>query len=257
MEDFLWRALLGGVGIALIAGPLGCFIVWRRMAYFGDTLAHSALLGIALGFLWGLDLKLSTLIVSLTLAALLILLQQQKRLATDTSLGILAHSALALSLVILAFIPGLRIDLSAYLFGDLLAVNRLDLYWIYAGGLVLLGLLLFMWQALLAITLHEELAQVEGIPVLRTKALFMLSVALVVAIAMKIVGILLITSLLIIPPAVARRFSHTPEQMALLASLVGCLAVIMGLSLSWYWDTPASPSIVVSATLLFILAWSL
>ncbi len=257
MEDFLWRALLGGVGIALIAGPLGCFIVWRRMAYFGDTLAHSALLGIALGFLWGLDLKLSTLIVSLTLAALLILLQQQKRLATDTSLGILAHSALALSLVILAFIPGLRIDLSAYLFGDLLAVNRLDLYWIYGGGLVLLGLLLFMWQALLAITLHEELAQVEGIPVLRTKALFMLSVALVVAIAMKIVGILLITSLLIIPPAVARRFSHTPEQMALLASLVGCLAVIMGLSLSWYWDTPASPSIVVSATLLFILAWSL
>lgn len=274
MDDFLWRALLGGLGVALIAGPLGCFIVWRRMAYFGDTLAHSALLGIALGFLLNLKLTtdfgihntsltlntilmLTTLAVCIAIALLLVILQSQKRLATDTLLGILAHSALSLGLVALAILQGegLRIDLFGYLFGDLLAVTRIDLYWIYGGGcLILLGLFI-IWQPLLSITIHEELAQVEGVPVVWVRLLFMLMVALVIAVAMKIVGILLITSLLIIPPAAARRFAQTPEQMAVLASLLGGIAVALGLYMSWHWDTPTGPSVVVAATLLFILTF--
>ncbi len=272
MEDFLWRALLGGLGVAIIAGPLGCFIVWRRMAYFGDTLAHSALLGIALGFLLNLKLTvhleqltlssllmLSTLIVCLAIALLLVILESQKRFATDTLLGILAHSALSLGLIALAFLQaeGLRIDLYAYLFGDLLAITRTDLYWIYGGGGLILFALVFIWQSLLSITIHEELAQVEGVSVAWIRLLFMLMVALVIAIAMKIVGILLITSMLIIPPAVARSFAKTPEQMAVLASLIGALAVIIGLTLSWHWDIPTGPAVVVAATLLFILTFLL
>ncbi len=269
IDAFLWRALLGGLGVALIAGPLGCFVVWRRMAYFGDTLAHSALLGIVLGFALDLQwhfssqftlntlLTLSTLVVCIIIALLLVLLQQQQRLATDTLLGILAHSALSLGLVALAFLQGegLRIDLHAYLFGDLLAVTWSDLYWIYGGSaLILLGLI-FIWSPLLSITLDEELAQVEGVPVTWVRLLFILMVALVVAITMKIVGILLITSLLIIPPAAARSFAHTPEQMAGLASLIGSLAVVIGLYMSWQWDTPTGPSVVVAATLLFIISY--
>ncbi len=272
MEDFLWRALLGGLGVAIIAGPLGCFIVWRRMAYFGDTLAHSALLGIALGFLLNLKLTVhleqltlssllmfSTLIVCLAIALLLVILESQKRFATDTLLGILAHSALSLGLIALAFLQaeGLRIDLYAYLFGDLLAITRTDLYWIYGGGGLILFALVFIWQSLLSITIHEELAQVEGVSVAWIRLLFMLMVALVIAIAMKIVGILLITSMLIIPPAVARSFAKTPEQMAVLASLIGALAVIIGLTLSWHWDIPTGPAVVVAATLLFILTFLL
>lgn len=253
MDDFLWRALLGGVGIALITGPLGCFIVWRQMAYFGDTLAHSALLGIALGFVFDTNLNISVLLVCVVIALLLVFLQQQKRLATDTSLGILAHSTLSLGLVLLAFLEGLRIDLSAYLFGDLLAVTRIDLYWVYGGGSFILLSLLFIWQPLLSMTVQEELAQVEGVAVKWVHLIFMLLVALLVAIAMKIVGILLITSLLIIPSATARFFAHTPEQMAFLASLIGCIAVMLGLSLSWFWDTPTAPSIVLMATCLFIV----
>jgi len=256
MDDFLWRALLGGVGIALIAGPLGCFIVWRRMAYFGDTLAHSALLGIALGFLINLNLMVSTLIVCVIIALLLVILKSQKGLANDTLLGILAHSTLSLGLVALAFLQneGLRIDLYGYLFGDLLAVTRSDLYWIYGGGsLILLGLIR-VWQSLLSITLHEELAQVEAVPVVWIHLLFMLMVALVIAIAMKIVGILLITSLLIIPAATARNFARTPEQMAFLASFIGSLAVIVGLYMSWHWDIPTGPSVVLAASCLFILS---
>jgi len=253
MDDFLWRALLGGIGIALITGPLGCFIIWRRMAYFGDTLAHSALLGIALGFVFDTNLNISVLLVCVLIALLLVLLQQQKRLATDTLLGILAHSTLSLGLVILAFLEGLRIDLSAYLFGDLLAVTRTDLYWVYGGGSFILLSLFFIWQPLLSMTIQEELAQIEGVSVKRNHLIFILLVALLIAIAMKIVGILLITSLLIIPAAAARFFVRTPEQMALVASLIGCIAVVLGLSMSWFWDTPAAPSIVLVATGLFIV----
>lgn len=253
MDDFLWRALLGGIGIALITGPLGCFIIWRRMAYFGDTLAHSALLGIALGFVFDTNLNISVLLVCVLIALLLVLLQQQKRLATDTLLGILAHSTLSLGLVILAFLEGLRIDLSAYLFGDLLAVTRTDLYWVYGGGSFILLSLFFIWQPLLSMTIQEELAQIEGVSVKRNHLIFILLVALLIAIAMKIVGILLITSLLIIPAAAARFFVRTPEQMAFLASLIGCIAVVLGLSMSWFWDTPAAPSIVLVATGLFIV----
>ena len=271
IDAFLWRALLGGLGIALIAGPLGCFVVWRRMAYFGDTLAHSALLGIVIGFALDLQwhfssqlplatlLSATTLLVCILIAILLVILQQQQRLATDTLLGILAHSALSLGLVALAFLQGegLRIDLQAYLFGDLLAVSWIDLYWIYGSGAVILIGLMLIWSPLLSITLNEELAQVEGVPITRIRLWFMLMVALVVAITMKIVGILLITALLIIPPAAARSFAHTPEQMAGLASVIGCLAVVIGLYMSWHWDTPTGPSIVVAATLLFMLTFVL
>jgi zinc transport system permease protein len=252
IDDFLLRALLGGIGVALIAGPLGCFVVWRRMAYFGNTLSHSALLGVALGMLLNVTPTLGIVAVCLAVALLLGLLQQQKRLASDTLLGILAHSTLALGLVVLSFIEGIRLDLYSYLFGDLLAINITDLLWIYGGGLLVFIGLISLWSSLLSITIHEELAQVEGIAVGMVRTLLMLMVALVIAVAMKIVGILLITSLLIIPPAAARSLAHTPEQMAIFSALIGSIAVIGGLMLSYLADTPAGPSVVVVATALFI-----
>lgn len=253
MDDFLVRALAAGVGVALVAAPLGVFVVWRRMAYFGDTLAHSALLGVALGFLLGISLNLAVISVSLLIALLLLALQNRKQLATDTLLGILAHSALSVGLVVMAFQQDVRVDLMGYLFGDILAVTITDLLWVWGGGVVVLTVLALVWQQLLAITVHEELAQVEGVPVLRTRLLFMLMIAMVIAVSMKIVGVLLITSMMIIPAAAARRFSSTPEQMAVVAALIGILAVGLGLAGSWFGDTPAGPSIVVSAALLFLV----
>ncbi|MBK1673382.1 zinc ABC transporter permease [Ectothiorhodospira shaposhnikovii] len=257
MDDFIVRALLGGMAVALVAGPLGSFVVWRRMAYFGDTLAHSALLGVALGFLIGLNVNLTVVILCVTLALVLMLLQRQRRLATDTLLGILAHSSLSLGLVAVAFLEGVRVDLMAYLFGDILAVSNEDLTWIFIGGVVALGMLMALWRPLLAITVHEDLARVEGVRVSLVSMGFMLLMALVIAVAMKVVGILLITSLMIIPAAAARRLSSTPEQMALFAALIGCLAVAGGLWGSLTWDTPAGPSIVVAAALLFAVIFSL
>ncbi len=254
MPDFLVRAALGGIGVALIAGPLGSFIVWRRMAYFGDTLAHSALLGVALGFVLGVNLTASVILVCTAIAVLLVILQQQRYLASDTLLGILAHSSLSLGLVVVAFLATLRIDLVSLLFGDILAVNTSDLGWIYMGGAAALGILAVIWRPLIAMTVHEDLARVEGVPVTAVRLVFMLLIGLVIGVALKIVGILLITSLLIIPAAAARRFAATPEQMAVFAALIGVVAVLSGLSGSWVWDTPSGPSIVVAAAVLFGLS---
>ena len=254
LDDFIWRAVIGGIGVALVAGPLGCFVAWRRMAYFGDSLAHSALLGIALGALLGLDLNLGIILICFAFAGLLVLLQRQRTLATDTLLGLISHGALAFGMVALSFVETLRVDLMGYLFGDILAVTRADLAWIYAGGLVVLAATAWIWSSLLALTLSEELALAEGVRVPLVRVSFMLLIALLVAIAMKLVGILLITSLLIMPPAAARQFARTPEQMAGLASAIGVLAVLAGIAASMQWDTPSGPSIVVAAATLFALS---
>ncbi|MDM7946266.1 MAG: zinc ABC transporter permease subunit ZnuB [Oceanibaculum nanhaiense] len=254
MDEFFLRALLGGIGVAALAGPLGSFIVWRRMAFFGDTLAHSALLGVALGFVLGIDLTLGIFASCIAIALLLPVWQRQQKLPGDTLLGILSHTALSLGLVTIAFLSTLRVDLLGYLFGDILAVGWRDVATIYAGGAVVMGLMVWLWRPLLSMTVHEEMARVEGVPVERVKLGFVLLLAITVAIAMKIIGMLLITSLLIIPAAAARSFARTPERMALYASLIGMLAVVMGLTASLRFDLPTGPAIVVAAATLFVLS---
>jgi zinc transport system permease protein len=254
IDDFFWRAILAGMGVALATGPMGCFMVWRRMSYFGETMAHSALLGVALAFLFEIDLTIGVILVTTLIALLLAAMQQNKFIANDTLLGILSHSALSVGLISISIMAWLRIDLMAYLFGDILAVSKQDLFWIYGGAVICLLLLALIWRPLLAVTVHEELARAEGINSQGVRLAFMLLLAFMIAIAMKIVGILLITSLLIIPAATARRFVTTPEQMALISALMGCGAVGVGLTGSLNFDTPSGPSIVVAAMLLFALS---
>ena len=252
LDDFLIRGLLGGLGVAVIAGPLGCFVVWRRMAYFGASIAHAALLGVALGFFFEADPFLGIVAVCITFAAGIALLQRQTRLATDTLLGILAHVALALGIIAVSLMERLRVDLMSYLFGDILSVGRGDLVWIYGGAVVVMAVLAWIWRPMLAITVHQEMAEAEGINVTAVRLVFTLLLATVIAFAMKIVGILLIISLLVIPAAAARVFSRTPEQMAVIAAGVGMLSVAGGLGASAGWDTPSGPSIVVVAFLIFM-----
>lgn len=252
MPDFMIYALLGGLGVAAISGPLGCFVVWRRMAYFGDTLAHSALMGIALGLLLDINMNIAITAVCIFIAIALVILLKQRQLASDTLLGILAHSSLSIGLVVVSFIEEVRIDLTGYLFGDLLAISLNDLAWIYGGAIAVGVVLAILWKPLLMMTIHEELAKVEGLAVDWLRLVLMLLFSIVIAVAMKIVGVLLITAMLIIPAATARRVSNTPESMALNASLLGMLSVILGLTLSYFSDTPAGPSVVVSAFALFI-----
>ncbi len=254
LDDFVVRALIAGVGVALVAGPLGCFIVWRRMAFFGATMSHAALLGVSLAFLLNINVTLGIIGACTATALVLLSLTRLRVVPTDTLLGLLAHASLALGLVAISFQETVRIDLLSLLFGDILSVSRGDLAWILGGGAVALAALGAIWRPLLSATVHEELAQVEGVRVRLVQAAFVLVMAVVVAIAMKIVGLLLIISMLLIPPAVARRFASTPEAMALLAAAVGVIAVFGGIEASLAWDTPAGPSIVTAATGLFVLS---
>ena len=253
MDDFFVRALLGGVGVAIVTGPLGCIVVWRRMAYFGAALAHAALLGVALGFVLDINLTVGVVVVCLALALGLAVLERQTMLASDSLLGIMAHAMLALGLVTLAFLSHLRVDLMSYLFGDVLAIVRTDIYLIAGLAGVALVLLVAIWRPLLSLTVNPDLARVEGVNVERTRLGFVLMLALVIAIGMKVVGILLVVSLLIIPAASARMLSKTPEQMAVVAAVLGALSVLLGLSASWHWDVPAGPMIVVVAGVVFLV----
>lgn len=251
LDDFLTRAALGGIGLAAATGPLGSFVVWRRMAYFGDATAHAAILGVALALATELPIGLGTLIVALAMAATVSTLAA-KGWAMDTTLGVLAHSALALGLVAVSFIPTVRTDLSVFLFGDILAVSRADLGFIWAGSAAVLALLVWRWDRLLTATLNPDLAHAAGIDPDRERLVLTLALAVVVAVALKVVGALLIAAMLIIPAAAARGLARTPEAMAAMASLIGAGAVLAGLWASLTWDTPAGPSIIVAATAVFV-----
>ena len=254
LDDFFIRATLSGIGVAVVAGPLGCFVIWRRLAYFGDTLSHSALLGVALAFLFELNITLTVFFISVIVALLLMLLQRRASLSSDALLGLLAHSALAVGLVVLAFMTWVRVDLLGFLFGDILATTKADLAIIWCGGLAVLITLIKIWRPLFAATVSYELATAEGTRPDFTNIIFTVLLAAVIAVSMKIVGVLLITALLIIPAAAARRFSASPEQMAFIAVIIGSCSVWLGLWGSLEWDTPAGPSIVVAALTLFILS---
>ena len=256
MDDFLIRALAAGFGVAAVTGPLGSFVIWRRMAYFGDTLSHSALLGVTIGLFLGINPTIGIFISCIAVASMLVALQNRVQLSSDAILGILAHGSLALGLVAVSFLDDVRIDLMALLFGDILAVNAIDLVLIYFFGTSIVLLMVVMWNALVSATVHEDLARAEGVPVEKINILLMLCIAVTVAIAMKVIGILLVAALLIIPASSARSFSRTPEQMAVLASVIGGISVAAGLLISLYFDTPTGPSIVASSLILFAISAS-
>jgi zinc transport system permease protein len=252
-EDFILRAALAGIGVSLAAGPLGSFVVWRRMAYFGDATAHAAILGVALALAADLPLGFGTLTVALAMAATVSALAA-RGWAMDTTLGVLAHSALAFGLLAVSFLPGVRTDLSAYLFGDILAVSATDLAFIWAGAALVAALLIWRWSALLTATLNEDLAAASGINPGRERLILTLALALTVAVALKVVGALLIAAMLIIPAAAARALSRNPESMAVIATLTGIAATLGGLQLSLTEDTPAGPSIIAVAAVIFVAA---
>ena len=259
LDDFLFRAALAGAGVAIAAAPLGCFIVWRRMAYFGDATAHAAVLGVALSLTLETPIFAGVLVVSLVMATLVSSLSG-RGYAMDTLLGVMAHASLAVGLVAVSLLDGIRIDLMAYLFGDILAVGRTDLAIIWGGAVLVLLLVVYRWSGLLLSTMNPDLAHASGISPRREQLILTVALAIVVAVAIKVVGVLLIAAMLIIPAATARPFCKTPEAMAVTAAVIGCSASLIGLRASFQFDTPTSPTIVCIVTLMFVFSsifWNL
>lgn len=254
MFDILLPAWLAGILLAFITAPLGAFVVWRKMAYFGDTLSHSALLGVALGIFLELDPYIAVIVMTIILALTLVWLEHKTNYSIDTVLGIIAHVSLSLGVITISLLDNVRVDLMSYLFGDLLAIDYNDVLFIGIGVLVIAIIVKLFWQKLLSITISPELAQIEGLDVARLRLLLMILTALTIALSMKFVGALIITSLLIIPSATARLLAKTPESMVGYAIGLTMIAVTGGLALSWWKNTPAGPSVVICAGSLFLLA---
>ncbi|MBN9671198.1 metal ABC transporter permease [Roseibium aggregatum] len=253
LDDFMVRAALAGLGVALAAAPLGCFVVWRRMAYFGDATAHAAILGVAISLALSISVLACVLTVSIVMA-LTVSTLSGRGYAMDTLLGVLAHSALAVGLVAVSFVSGVRIDLMAYLFGDILAVRPYDLAIIWSGAVLVLILIGWRWSALLTATLNQDLAYAAGVDPKREQLVLIVALAIVVAVAIKVVGVLLIAAMLIVPAATARPFSRTPEALAVIAGLIGGLASLAGLLAAYRFNTPTGPTIVSVAAVLFLLS---
>ena len=252
-DDFIIRAFVAGIGLALITGPLGCFIIWRRLSYFGDTIAHSAVLGVVIAYAMNFNLIIAVFAVSCFIALSLLFLQKRTNLPDDALLGLLAHSVLAIGLVLLGILSFIRIDLMGLLFGDILSVNITDVLFVWIGGSIVLIVLILIWRPLFAATVNLELAKAEGLNADLANAIFTILIASVIAISIKIVGILLITGLLIIPAAASRNLSSTPIQMAIISSLIGLVSVVLGLQTSMIWNSPTGPTILAIALGVFIL----
>ena len=252
LSDFMLRATIAGLGVALIAAPLGCFVVWRRMAYFGEATAHAALLGIALSLALELPIFAGTLVAALLMAWVVTQLSGRE-LASDTLLGVTAHAGLALGLVVASFLTGVRIDLMAYLFGDILAVTLSDLYIIWFGVIIGLVLIYWRWSPMLISTLNEELAYSNDINPKREKLFLTLALAVTVAVSIKVVGLLLISALLIIPAAAARNISQTPEKMVITTAIIGVISAVSGLQFSYFFNSPPGPSIVCVSLVCFLI----
>lgn len=252
LDDFYIRSMLAGVLVALLAAPFGCFVVWRRMAYFGDTMAHSALLGITVALLLDIHVNIGIFVIAVVTALAMVVLQKRSDLSNDTLLGILSHSSLALGLISIGFMSGNNVDILSYLFGDVLSVGQQDVLIIAATTVIAVAILVYIWKPLLASTVNEELAVAEGGKPQQVQLIYLLLLAAVIAVTVRIIGVLLITALLVIPAATARRFATSPEGMAVLASLIGATTVIAGLAASLQWDTAAGPSIAVATLIMFI-----
>jgi len=250
-DDFFIRALIAGIGIALVTGPLGCFIIWRRLSFFGDTLAHAALLGVTMAVFFEINIAFSVFLISSLVALILIKLQKNTKLPGDALLGLLAHSSLAVGLVVIGFLTSIRFDVMGLLFGDILAVNQNDLLLIWIGGALILLILRFIWKPLFASTVNHELAEAEGMEPNKFNAIFTVLMAAVIAISIKIVGLLLITGMLIMPAAMGRNLADNPQQMVKLSVVGGLLSVIIGLFSSLQLNTPSGPSIITAALILF------
>ena len=250
-DDFFIRALIAGIGIALVTGPIGCFIIWRRLSFFGDTLSHSALLGVTIGFFFDINVAFSVFLISSAIALILLKLQKTTKLPGDALLGLLAHSSLAVGLVVISFLSSIRFDIMGLLFGDILAVNEIDLLIIWLGGALILLILKIIWKPLFASTVNNELAEAEGMNPERANAIFTILLAAIIAISIKIVGLLLITGMLIMPAAMSRNISNNPQQMVKLSVVGGLLSVLIGLFSSLQFNSPSGPSIITAALILF------
>ena len=251
--ELLLPSLIAGLLIAIASGTLGCFVVWRKMAFFSDALAHSAVLGTALALIAEVNVLYGLIGYGAVVAIIMARFDNQLNYSSDTLLAIIAQVSLALGLLLIPFAES-NINIEALLFGDILAISWTDVAITAVITLVIITTLLVSYHSLINLCIDEELAATEGVPVIRFKLLLFLLLVALIATAVQVVGVLLISALLLIPAAAARRLATTPLQMLLLSPVIGLISVLLGLFAAYQLNTAAGPSIIIAAALLWLIS---
>ncbi len=248
LDDFLIRSLLAGSLMVMVAAPMGCLMVWQRLAFLADTLGHASVLGIALALILSLQPVLGVLLVIAIIMFIVRLSSGDRPVAfSESVLAIISHTGLAGGILLLGVFGFGNISLEALMFGDLLATTVTDLVFIAGTVALLLALLWWRWHDFVAVSVSPEIAQAEGIAVKKVQLILYLMIALLIAVMMKIMGVLLIGAMLVIPVNAARNFSRGPEQMMWISLLFGALSLYSGVFFSWQFDWQTGPAIVVVA----------
>ena len=253
LDDFLVRSVIAGLIMVVIAAPMGCLMVWQRLAFLSDTLGHAAVMGVGLGLLLEVTPVFGVLAVALLIVFSLNRVNSFNSALSETTLAIISHTGLAGGIILVGLLPAQSVNLEAILFGDLLATTSADLTRLLITTVVLLLLLLHHWRSFVAVSVSREIAQAEGIEVRKVQFLMYIMIALLVAVMMKVMGVLLIAAMLVIPTTSARLFSRSPEQMVAVSALYGLGALVGGISSSFQFDWQTGPAIVVSATMLLLV----
>ncbi len=253
LDDFLLRSIIAGLMMVSIAAPIGCLMVWQRLAFLSDTLGHAAVLGVGLGLLLQLPPMVGVLGVVLLIVISLSQVVNFNNALSETTLAIISNTGLAAGLIIIGLLPENTVSVEAILFGDLLSVTLTDLGMILVTTLVLVFLLKQHWRSFVAVSVSREIAQAEGIQVRKVQLLMYLMIALLVAVMMKVMGVLLIAAMLVIPTSAARMLSNSPERMVIFSAFYGIAALTGGLFSSFQFDWQTGPSIVLSATSLLLV----
>ena len=256
MIELFFLGWVAGVLLTLVTGPLGSFIVWRRMSAFGDTLCHASLLGLAIGIALNVNPFYTVLCLLLLISSVIIFLEHISCFSLDTILGIITYSTLSLGMIIVSFMSeNTKISITNYFFGDLLKITFSDLIIIILLIIVVLFILIWNWKRMLFLTINSELAYVDGINITKIRLIFILITALTIAVSIKFIGSLVIAALLVIPAATAQKFAMSPENMAYIAILISILGVTSGMILSYFLNIPSNPSIVLFLSFLFLLSF--
>jgi zinc transport system permease protein len=248
---FMQRALLAGLMIGIIAPAIGTFLVLRRLSLIADTLAHVALAGVALGLLVGLHPAVGALAVGIAGAVGVERLRVSGRLFAEAALAIFLSGGLALAVVLLGLAGGFNVDLFTYLFGSVTAVRSQDLWGILALGLGVIGAIVLFYKELFALTFDEEAARVQGVPVDTLNLLITFLAAITVVVAMRVVGVLLTSALIVIPAVTALRIAQSFRGALWIAIGASVTAVLAGMTAAFYFDLAAGGAIVLTAIVLF------
>ncbi|NRA41942.1 MAG: metal ABC transporter permease [Pseudomonadales bacterium] len=252
--ELIYPSLIITACIALSAGLLSCFVVWRRMAFYADALSHSAILGTSVALLVAVHPLYGLMLYGLIVALALSHFSQKLQLSSDTFLAIISQTSLALGLLALSALPQ-QYSIEALLFGDILAASKADIWPAAVLSLAILAITIYHRQALVRLCLDEELAKTEGVNTQVMNALLMLMLVALIALAIQLLGVLLVSTLLLMPAATARSFARSPGMMLALSPIIAILACALGLSISIYFDKlMTGPTIVVVAACLWLLS---